>query len=217
MLYKCWNLRLSSGEWFSAGILKNICQALAFFADSSLKQTQWFLFIKVLMLRVGIGRLSGSQHVDNLLLKVIVSFIFGAQLLCKLALRSRKFKKRRTQLIVIIHLDINTAQHPRYAYRFVPKDPSYIISGLEIFNFGKCNYRRLSLANSRFGKLPQMQNSSFQDTEENQRRKHCNINHYYIQHCTVNVDSFNDHNIRMEDCHNNRSSFFLLYFCLHIT
>ena len=67
---------------------------------------------------------------------------------------------------------------------------------------------RQSLANSRLEKLPQimMQNSRIQAKSQT----HHNINYY----CgTVNVNSFNIHNITMEDCYNNipvtRSSFSL--------
>ena len=69
-----------------------------------------------------------------------------------------------------------------------------------------------SVANSRLEKLPQtmMQNGIIQETEEGQRQRHDNINY----HCsTTIVNSFNIHNITMEDCYNNipvtRSSFSL--------
>ena len=99
--------------------------------------------------------------------------------------------------------------------------PNYIISGLEIVNRNTLVNAIIvdrSLANSRLEKLPQMpvQNGRIQETkpEEDQHQTHGNINY-----CTVNVNSFNIHNITMEHCYNNipvtRSSFFPLYFCPH--
>ena len=46
-----------------------------------------------------------------------------------------------------------------------------------------------------------MQNCSTQEMEEDHRQKH--VINYYLKYCTVNVDSFNVHNITMENCNNN--------------
>ena len=62
-----------------------------------------------------------------------------------------------------------------------------------------------SLANSRLEKLPQMQNGSVQETEEDQRQTHGSINYYCL-------NSYNVQNISVENSHNNipvtRLSFF---------
>jgi hypothetical protein len=60
----------------------------------------------------------------------------------------------------------------------------------------------LPLANSsylRLEKLPQMQNGNIQETKEDQPQSHGRINYY----STVNVNSFNVHNITTENCYNN--------------
>lgn len=108
-------------------------------------------------------------------------------------------------------LDINKAQHFLIKPNDIPfpKNPNYIISGLEIVNgnTSKCNYIvDWSLANPELDKLPQMQNGK--ETEENKRRSYNNTSYHLFTFITVNVDSFNDSNITMENCHNRSSSFF---------
>ena len=62
-------------------------------------------------------------------------------------------------------------------------------------------------------------NGSIPETNEDQRQTHVNIYYYYYYYCTVNVNSFNVHNITMEDCYNiiplTRSSFPPLHLSLY--
>jgi hypothetical protein len=93
--------------------------------------------------------------------------------------------------------------------------PNYII-GLKIVSrntlVSAIIDRSLASVNSKLEKLPPMQNSSMQGTEEVQRQMDININYYY-----VTVNSFNVHNIRMEDCYNNIPVTSPSFFCPHTT